>query len=396
MTTYLTRHDAGQQNLDKPIDNSTTRLELDKDAAGNKKASSGLTDAQFEQRLRLARTISLVTVAGLMIAYTLYFARAILLPVTVAVLFNFVLSPLVRRINRFGVPNMMAAGIVITGLSAIVVIGMMQLRAPAVKWLESAPTTLPEIQMKLRAVEKPVAEITEASEKVEQLTESVRKKDVVKVEVQRPSLANVVLTHTTALAGGLFMSGTLLFFLLAAGDRFLAKVVEVAPTFQDKRRVVDTFRKVQDGIGQYLGTVTIINIVLGIVIAIALWLLGVPNAALWGVMATLLNYVPFVGFLIGTAVIFFVSLLTFDSIGEAFVPAAAYLIINAIEANLITPTILGRSMSMNPVAIILWMTFWGWLWGITGAILAVPLLAMVKIACDEVEVLNPVGKFISE
>ena len=140
---------------------------------------------------------------------------------------------------------------------------------------------------------------------------------------------------------------------------------------------------------------TIINIVLGLVIGVTLWLLGVPNAPLWGVMAALLNYVPFVGLLVGTAVVLIVSLLTFDTIGQAVLPAIAYWFINTVEANLITPAVLGRSMSMNPVAILIWMMLWGWLWGLSGAILAVPLLAMVKIACDEVEPLAPLAKFIA-
>lgn len=358
-------------------------------------SDAGLLSLACDRRLRLAQTASLIALATLMSAYTLYFARAIILPVVVAVVFNFVLSPIVRRLKRVGVPNMVGAEIVLTGLVGIIVVGVMQLQAPAAKWLEDAPTNIPQIQAKLRAVKQPVKEIAEASVKVEELAEGVTKQDVVKVDVQRPSLASVVLSRTSAFATSFFLSMTLLFFLLASGDRFLAKCVELMPTFQDKRRVVETVRAVQEGIGRYLGTVTIINMILGAVIAAALWFLGVPNAPLWGVMAALLNYVPFVGFLVGTAVVFFVSLLTFDSIGDAVVPALTYLIVNAIEANLITPMILGRSMSMNPVAIVLWMTLWGWLWGITGAILAVPLLAMVKIASDEIEVLHPLSKFIA-
>jgi predicted PurR-regulated permease PerM len=320
----------------------------------------------------------------------------LLLPITVAVLLNFLFSPVVRRFEKWHIPNVVAAGIVVTGLIGVLFFGILQLQGPALKWLDEAPLMLPEVRRKMRSVEEPVMDIAAASDSVEKLAEGVKKKDVVKVDIQQPSIASVVISRTSSLVASMFLSATLLFFLLAAGDRFLTKCVELMPTFQEKRKVVETFRRVQGGIGYYLGTVTVINILLGVVIAIALWLLDVPNAALWGVMATFLNYVPFVGLWLGAAVVFLVSLLTFDTLGQAAVPTGAYLIINSIEANLVTPTILGRSMSMNPVAILLWMTFWGWMWGITGAILAVPLLAIVKITCEEIEPLNPLATFIAE
>lgn len=206
----------------------------------------------------------------------------------------------------------------------------------------------------------------------------------------------MVLSSSSAVVASCLLSGTLLFFLLASGDRFLSKCVELMPTFEDKRRVVETVREVQKGVGNYLGTVTFINLVLGIVIGCTLWFMGVPNAALWGVMATILNYVPFLGIVVGTVIVFLVSLLTFDFMGQAIAPAVAYMVINWVEANFITPTILGRSMSLNPVAILLWMTLCGWMWGIAGAILAVPILAMVKIACEATETLSPVAKFIAK
>lgn len=339
--------------------------------------------------------VFIVVISTLLLGYSLYFTRAVMLPITVAIILNFVLSPLVQRLERVGIPNMVSAGLVMAVLTGVTVFGVLQLQAPATKWIHEAPTTIPQIQWKLRSIEEPVREITEASEKVEEIAEGSETDNVVKVAVQQPSIASVVLSRTSAFVAATFLASTLLFFLLASGDRFLTKCVEVMPTFQDKRRVVETVRKVQAGIGHYLGTVTIINTVLGIVIGITLWFLNVPNAALWGVMAMSLNYVPFVGLIAGTSVVFLVSLVTFDTLGQATVPAIAYLVINSVEANLVTPMILGRSMSMNPVAILLWMTLWGWMWGIMGAILAVPLLAMVKIACEEIEPLSPLAKFIT-
>lgn len=343
-------------------------------------------------RHRLIQTGSLLVLAIFAVAYGLYFTRAVMLPVVVAVVLNFVLSPMVARLGRIGCPPMLGAGIVLGLLAAVVAFGVLQLQRPAAKWIRNAPTVLPEIQRKLKALEQPVRQLTEASDSVEEIAKS--SDEVVKVAVQQPSLASELVSKTGSFAGSMLLAGTLLFFLLSSGDQFLAKCVELMPTLNDKRRVVKTFREIQSGIGHYLGTVTIINLFLGIIIGITLWFFGVPNAALWGVMATLLNYVPFLGLIVGAAVIFLVSLVSFDTLGQAAAPPIAYIIINGIEANLVTPAILGRSMSMNPVAILLWMTAWGWMWGIVGAILAVPLLAIVKIACEEVESLTPIAKFI--
>lgn len=341
------------------------------------------------------RTACLVAICVLLAGYSLYFTRAIMVPVTIAIILSFVLSPLVNRLEKLKNPTTIGAGIVIASLVSLLAFGVYRLQQPAAKWVADVPEIVAEPQGKLRHVREPAIDLAAGSSKVEELAAGDKSSAIVKVDVQQPSLASVVLSRSSAMVASGILALTLLFFLLASGDIFLGKCVEWMPTFNDKRRIVETVRYVQDGIGNYLGTVTIINILLGIVIGITLWLFGVPNAPLWGVMATLLNYVPFVGLIVGTAVIILVSLLTFDTMGQAAAPAIAYLAINSVEANLITPSILGRSMSMNPVAILLWMTLWGWMWGIVGAILAVPLFAVLKIASDEFDPLAPIAKFIS-
>lgn len=361
------------------------------------RAGIDMDNSDHQLWLSRAQTGSLVIIAGLMIAYSLYFTRAIMLPITAAIVLNFLLSPLVKRFERMGLPSIAGAVIVMTIFTAIIALGVFQLQRPAAKWIEMTPEIVNELSFKMNDIREPAEEIVEASKQVEKLAKNAEASDdVIKVDVQQPSLASIVLSSSSAAIASCLLSGTLLFFLLGAGDRFLSKCVELMPTFDDKRRIVETVREVQRGVGYYLGTVTIINLLLGVVIGCVLWLMGVPNAALWGVMATILNYVPFVGFIIGTIIVFLVSLLTFDYVGQAVAPATAYMVINWVEANFVTPTILGRSMSLNPVAILLWMTICGWMWGIAGAILAVPTLAMVKIACEATETLTPAAKFIAK
>lgn len=381
----------------RPGSNAGSARAIDRNAdEASGSAADKMSPVRANDLQRYVQTACLVVIALLMVGYSLYVTRAFMLPVTAAILLNFVLSPLVKRLNRIGIPSMAGAAIVMTALTASTAFGVYQLQKPAAKWLDSAPDVINELSYKLKHIRTPAEEIVKASKQVEELAQNVQAPDVVKVDVQRPSLASVVLSHSSAFAAGLLLSGTLLFFLLASGDHFLAKCVELTPTFSGKRRIVDASRDVQRGIAHYLGTVTTINTVLGVVMAITLWCLGVPNAALWGVMAAVLNYVPFFGLIVGTAIVFLVSLLTFDSLGQAAVPAVVYLVINSVEANLITPAILGRSMSMNPVAILLWMMLCGWMWGIAGAIIAIPILAMLMIACEATETLAPVAKFIAK
>lgn len=207
-------------------------------------------------------------------------------------------------------------------------------------------------------------------------------------------MASVVMTSTGAALATIAVTLVLLYFLLASGDTYLNKIVEMVPTFRGKRDAVEVARAIEWGVSSYLFTITIINACLGVVEGFAMWLLGVPNPALWGFMAAILNYIPFLGPLIGTVVVGLVALAEFDTIGAASVVPLVYLGITTIEGNFITPAIFGRSMSLNPVMVIVSLTFWGWIWGIGGALLAVPFLAAAKIACDRLERLAPVGRFL--
>ena len=369
--------------LSSPSDEEATRV----DAAHDHPLASTASPAALS-RLSAPPGIILVAAAVLACFLTIsavYFGRPVLLPVTVALLLKLLLTPIVQRLERLGLPPMVGAGVVLVSLCAIVLFLGTRLHEPAQKWLADLPQLLPEVEAKLTSLVEPVETFRAASQQVEEIADQVENPEVVKVEVQQPSLASLVLSQTAGFLAAATLSLTLLFFMLASGDRFLRKVVAFAPSLDEKKRVVRLVRRVQTGIARYLGTITVINAGLGVAIAITVWLLGLPNPVLWGAMAAILNFVPFLGLIVGATVIGVVSLLTFDSIGAALLPPLAYLLVNAVECNLITPLALRRSMSMSPVVILLWMTLWTWLWGIPGAIIAVPLLAVVRITLGELE-----------
>jgi predicted PurR-regulated permease PerM len=187
----------------------------------------------------------------------------------------------------------------------------------------------------------------------------------------------------------------LAFFLLSFSDTLLKQAVESRPSFAEKRNVVSLLQNVENGISRYLGTITLINIGLGVVTAITLRLLQVPNPLLWGVMATTLNYVPHVGAMVCMAVLFLVGAAAHESLWHGAVAAGAFALLTAAESYLVTPLVLSKSLRLSPLAVILSVVFWGWLWGIAGGLMAAPLLAIAKICCDQFEALRPLGLVLS-
>jgi predicted PurR-regulated permease PerM len=186
----------------------------------------------------------------------------------------------------------------------------------------------------------------------------------------------------------------LLFFLLASGDVFLRKLVTVLPRFEDKKAAVEISRQIEHDISTYLLAITVVNAVFGLAVATAMFFLGMPNPLLWGVMAGLLHFIPFLGAVIGISVVTLVAAVTLDGIGAILLVPTAYFSLNIIEEYIVLPLVMGRRLMLNPVVVLIWLIFWTWLWGIPGALMAVPLLAIVKIICDHVEPLAALAEFI--
>ena len=340
------------------------------------------------------QTISLVILAVMSLLAGIYVARALLFPIALAIVLNLLISPSVRALAKRKVPEWLGALILMTAILAVFAIGVNRLIPPAELWIQSAPQELRKIEHKFSSFRQPIAENSEAGKEVEDMTKLEKDEESVSVEVKQPSVAYTLLFQTMNLVGAVFLTTTLLYFLLAPGDRFLEKMVEAYPAWRDKRAVVELLRGIERGVGRYLLTITLINVGLGTGVGIGMWALGVPNPVLWGVMATLLNYIPYLGAIIGSSIVCVVSLVSFDSVGHAIWPPLLYLSLSGLEGTFVTPTILGKSMSLNPVIILLSLAFWGWLWGVAGALLAVPILAIAKISCDHTPSLKRVGKFL--
>ena len=193
---------------------------------------------------------------------------------------------------------------------------------------------------------------------------------------------------------GLFTTVLVLYFLLISGDIFLRRIVEILPTFSEKRQAVDISQQIGEDISAYLVTITVMNAAVGVATAAAMYLCGLGDPLLWGATAFLLNYVPILGPLFGTGIFLLAGMLTFDSLWWALLPPALYFGIHLIEGETLTPMLLAKRFTLNPVLVILALVFWFWMWGVPGAILAVPLLAILKIICDRVRQLKALGHFL--
>lgn len=363
-----------------------------------------------------------IVIAGVAAAFAIYFGRAILLPIAFALLIAVTLRPVVRSCRRRRIPESFSASVLISGLVLIGLTSVYFLAGPAREWTTDLPGRMEEIGDKLAAVRQQVREIEEASDRLEDIANGEDEAEEpeqtlsplgaipddaparnqeqddkpVQVEVQQPRLTAGLdmLSSAGGLVASIAIALVMAFFMLSQGDVLLNNLLRTLPSMREKRSTVELVYNLEKGISRYLFTVTLINTCLGIAVGIAMWLLGMPNPALWGIMAALFNYVPLAGALVGTIIVFFVAILSFDSLAYASLVPVVYLALTALEGNVITPAVLGRTMQLNPILVLLSLVFWGWMWGIGGALLAVPMLAMLKIGCDRFERTRSIGTLL--
>jgi predicted PurR-regulated permease PerM len=356
-------------------------------------------NAPVRRRRRRPADIKSVALTGLFVLatfYTMYFMRAMLLPLVLALLLSYLLVPLVRALALIKIRPFLGSAIVLVALIAAIVCGISYLSEPAAGWLEKAPYSLQQLKQKLLPLKKPIEKVAQASGEIDKLTateeEQAKPQAVV---VKRSALTEAFFTQGPEFAASAVVMFILLYFLLAYDGVFLAKIIRVTPRLHDKKRAVSMMRDVEAHISRYLLTITAINIGLGIAVGTTVHFLGLRNPIMWGVMVAILNFVPYLGALTGIVCMTLGAVLSFDSLGYAMIFPASYLLLAILEGNFITPFILGKSLTLNPVLILVSLAFWGWMWGISGMILAVPILATFKIFCDHIEPMAPIAEFMS-
>ncbi len=342
------------------------------------------------------RSFALTGLFVLALFYTMYFMRSVLLPIVLAVLLSYLFKPLLRGLGKIGLRPAFAAGILLVGVIAILGYAISFLATPAAGWLEKAPYGMQQLQQKLLPLKKPMAQVAKASGEIDKLTAPEASPQTPTVVAVKPSpISGSLFGRTPEFAVSVVLLLILLYFLLAYDEVFLSKLIKMMPRLEDKKRAVSIAHEIESHISRYLLTITLINLSLGLAVGTAVGFLGLSNPIMWGVLVAVLNFVPYVGALTGILCMTVGAILSYDSLGFALLFPATYLVIATIEGHLITPYVMGRSLTLNPVIILLSLTFWGWMWGIAGVILAVPILAAFKIFCAHIDSMEPVAEFLS-
>lgn len=335
----------------------------------------------------------LIILAVLAVLAAMYVARPVLVPIAVAVVLALVLMPIVLVLERrLRLPRPLAA----LGTVAIVVasIGLagFHLLPPAAEWAAQLPNEARGIQEKLRPLTDRVEQISDTAEQVEEMTTlEARPTGGLSVAVEEKPMIRVIFERAQSVGLLVLLTIALVYFLLAAGDHFVHEVIAAANRPDKKRKIADIADTIRAEIGSYFLTITLINAGLGVATGVAMWLVGMPNPVLWGVMAGVFNFVPYLGAIVGVGVVTLVALITFDTLSPVLVASGAYLLLTVIEGNIVTPLVLGRRLTLNPVVVFVSLIFWGWIWGVPGAFLAVPLAVALKIVCDRVPGLTAIG-----
>jgi predicted PurR-regulated permease PerM len=326
----------------------------------------------------------------------LYAAREIALPVVLAFILHLLLQPAMRMLERLRVPRTLGALLLISLLFGTIVAFGTALSGPAGTWAAKLPEGVPRLQEHLSFLRAPIEAVRQFMLQAQGYVsgDSQSTGGASQGPVIGAGLWLTLFSGTRAFAGGFFETVLVLFFLLISGDTFLRRLVEILPHFSDKRRAVEISQHIARDISAYLITVTIMNAAVGFATALAMWLCGLGDPILWGAVAFLLNYVPILGPLIGIVTFVLAGLLTANTLWRALLPAALYLVIHLAEGETITPMLLARRFTLNPVLVILALIFWYWMWGVPGAILAVPMLAITKIICDRIRLFAAFGHFL--
>ncbi len=354
------------------------------------------TTAEIEFEDHKMVRISIVGIFLILFIGMLYFAQGLLMPVTLAFLAALVLSPVVRSLHKRGVPEGLSALCLVLALAAAIVVGGYTLSGPVTALVEDAPSIGWELRYKLASLREPFEKVKNARQLVDDATKEDPEPGVEEVIVREPGLLNRAAEGLPEVLAGAGLALVLLLFLLASGDLFFEKLVKALPTLQDRKRALRIAQDVEREVSRYLLTISVINAVLGVLVGTGLYVIGMPNPLLWGVLVAALNFVPYLGAVIGIGLVSIVALVSFPTLGQAAMAPGIYLVLTLVEGQVLTPMLVGKRLQINAVAVFLAIAFWGWMWGFIGVLIAVPILIVIKVFASRVEDLSGLNEFLSE
>jgi len=356
------------------------------------------------------RSASLFLVAVLASLAALYLARMVFVPLVMGALLSYALAPLVDRMVRLHVPRALAAAILLCGIVAAVGATTYVLKDDALELIDALPEMALKLRHALDGTQGPtttIEHLQEAVGTIERTTESSSStlepdRDVAKVQIERPkvNVRDYIVLGTLGLAGAAGMIAVvffLAFFLLAAGDNFRRKMVKLAgPQISNKKLTLHALNEIDSQIQRYM----LVQVLTSSLVGLATWLvflwIGIDHAAVWGAVAFVSNFIPYLGSIFITGAAMLAGFMQFGTFEMALLIGGASLLINSVEGYLLTPWLTSRSIRMNPVVVFAGVLFWGWLWGIWGLFLGVPILVVIKVVCDRMEKFRAIGELLGE
>jgi predicted PurR-regulated permease PerM len=320
----------------------------------------------------------------------MYVAQEVILPVVIAVVLKLLLQPLVRLLESIRVPKALGALTAVLLLFAVFGLLGAVLSGPAAAMMRDVPALMAKLQERFTAAQGLMDHVQPL---LDQLGAGGQN-PVDLLHFNPANLAASIANGASGFASHLLETLLILFYMLVFGETFMRRLVEILPKFRDKKQAVEISEAVERDISAYLLTITIINAIVGTVAGLIMWVFGVPGAVVWGVLAFVFNYVPILGPISGVLLFAVVGLAMLGASWAALLPAAGYLALHLAEGEVFTPMMLAKRFTLNPIAVMLALVFWYWMWGIQGAILSVPLLAIAKIVSDRLRPLKALGHLL--
>lgn len=334
-------------------------------------APEDMNESQFERVVSNAARLAMVFVGFLALLVALQVGQVFLAPVTLAIVIGLMFGPVADRVERFGVPPALSAGIVVLMLVGVIAGGVALFAVPLSEWVARAPMIWNKFQQQLAGLEGPLEAVSSFQA---QISSIFGRDNAMAVTVEDGGqVIGVALLAPAILAQVLIFLASLYFFV-ATRDHIRISVLSLCVSRRMRWRTAHIFRDVEMRVSRFLLSITFINACVGCAVSLAMWAIGMPSPILWGAMAAVLNYIPYVGQAVMVVVLVAVGLGTQTDLTAVLLPVACYVGINFIEGQIVTPHFIGRTMTLNPFVIFLSITFWLWAWGPVGGLVAVPTL----------------------
>ena len=352
-------------------------------------------DVTPTQPVRISGHRYLAGIFLMLLIYGLYLGRDFVTPVLLAFMLATTLSPVVRYFAKWSVPPAVSATLlIILSASVFGIIGY-GTSGPVSALVNDAPRISAKLQERVASLRHTIDKAVEATAQIDNVAENISDAGTQKVVIAQPGILSRAAGNLLSVGTTMAITFVLSLFLLASGTMFYQKIIQSFGRLSDKKRALKVVYNVESEISRYLFTIMVINIIVGIVVGLGLWAIGIPNAYVWGVATTILNFLPYVGALIALILVGAISLVTFDNLAYSLLAPALILGVHVLEGQFLTPLLLGRRLELNAVAVFISISFWSWLWGFVGALMAVPLLVVIKVICDNFDHLKPFANFLS-